>query len=90
MPQKSSKQPKRDKNKFANRIIAICIVVTALVTASIIYEYHRLEIPVTADILTVMFGFWGGDLLIIALRQIFGSDVTKKNETDETTSGGSI
>lgn len=75
------------KNRFANRIIAICIVATIAIAGAVIYEYHRLGIPITADILRVFYGFFGGELLIVALRQIFGSDVIK---TEYNNNGGSI
>ena len=31
-----------------------------------------------AGVVTALLGLWGGELLIIALRQIFGSDVMRK------------
>lgn len=82
----------KKRNRFANVIIAICIVTTIVIAAAVIYEYHRLCIPITADILKVFYGFFGGELLIVALRQIFGSDIVKPKEDKQnnTTYGGSI
>lgn len=62
------------KIRFANLIIALCIAMSAAVTAAVVYEYHRLDTVLPAGVLTALLGLWGGELLIIALRQIFGSD----------------
>lgn len=59
-------------------IIVACIIISAIVTAAVIYEYHRLDTVVPSGVLGVLFGFWGGELLIVALRQIFGSDLPGK------------
>ena len=75
----------KSKNRFANAIIIICILISAIVTAAVIYEYHRLDTVIPSAVLGVLFGFWGGELLIIAIRQIFGSDITKKtNKTSNS------
>ena len=92
---------KKKKTTFANLVISVCVVVALLVTGSVVWEYHRLGTVMPAGVVTALFGFWGGELLIVALRQIFGSDVTRPRppETgaeDEDTSddtdifGGSI
>lgn len=66
------------KARFVNLIIALCIAMSAAVTAAVVYEYHRLDTVLPAGVLTALLGLWGGELLIIALRQIFGSDVLDK------------
>ena len=67
---------------FANVIIVACIPLSAAVTAAVVYEYHRLDTVMPAGVVTALLGFWGGELLIIALRQIFGSDVMRKPPED--------
>ena len=69
----------KSKNKFANAIIIVCILISVIVTAAVLYEYHRLDTVIPSAVLGVLFGFWGGELLIIAIRQIFGSDITRKS-----------
>lgn len=69
---------KKKKNRFANIIIVFVLLVTTIITVCILYEYHRLQVTLGSDVLTVLFGFYGGELLIVALRQIFGSDIVKK------------
>ena len=54
-----------------------------LITACVIYEYHRLDTVVPSGVLTGLLAFWGGELLTIALRQIFGSDVLQKQKPKE-------
>ena len=74
------------KTAFANWIILLCVAMSAVITAAVIYEYHRLDTVLPAGVLTALLGLWGGELLIIALRQIFGSDILGKQRD----SGGSI
>lgn len=63
------------KNIFADCIIALCIGVSLVVTLAVLWEYHRLSTVIPAGVLGSLLGLWGGELLIIALRQIFGRDV---------------
>lgn len=67
---------------FANIIIVICVVASIIITVCVLYEYHRLNTVLPAGVLTALLGFWGGELLIIALRQIFGSDVILQARND--------
>lgn len=69
---------KNGKNLFANVVVSVCILVALFVAAAVIWEYHRLGVPMPAGVVTAILGMWTGELLIIALRQIFGSDVTKE------------
>ena len=70
------------KRKFADIIIA-CIAISLGITLVTLYEYHRLDEVLPSGVVTALLGLWGGDLLIIALRQIFGSDVTHKRKTED-------
>lgn len=75
---------KKKRIKFADAIIALCVLMGIVITAAVLYEYHRLDTVIPAGVLTCLFGFWGGELLTIALRQIFGSDVvSQKYKKDE-------
>lgn len=69
------------KNIFANIVISVCIVMAAIVTVAILYEYHRLYTVIPSDVLTSLLGFWGGELMIVCVRQILGSDVPEKVKT---------
>ena len=71
------------KAVFANIVIAVCIILSATVTASVVYEYHRLDTVMPAGVVTALLGLWGGELLIIALRQIFGSDVMGRKPPED-------
>ena len=83
---------KRSKSKakvsFANAIITVCISVSTVITSAVLWEYHRLCTVIPSGVLGVLFGFWGGELLIVALRQIFGSDVPEKIRQSVTTTDG--
>lgn len=81
---------KKRKITFANTIIVFCVGVAALITASVLWEYHRLCTVIPSGVLGVLFGFWGGELLLIALRQIFGSDVPTKTKKSAETDGEGI
>lgn len=70
---------RRRVNRFANGVIVLCLAVSLIVTACVLYDYHRLGEVIPSGVLTALLGFWGGELLILALRQIFGSDVVKKS-----------
>ncbi len=79
MPEKTQKAEKppvklRRGNIFADLIVLICIGMGALVTGAAIWEYHRLDTPMPASVITALMGMWGGELLILAARQILGSD----------------
>ena len=75
---------KKKRNKFANIIIAVCILAAVIITMATIYEYHRLDTVMPADVVTALLMLWGGELLIIALRQIFGSDAIAKRKSHYT------
>ena len=78
----SGKHEKSHKNLFADVIIAVCVAVAVLVTGCVIYEYHRLDTVMPPGVISALCAFWGGELLIVALRQIFGSDVVTKSKKD--------
>ena len=52
-------------------------------TVFTLLEYGLLEVPIPSDVLAVLIGFWGGELLIVALRQVFGSDIINKRKNEE-------
>lgn len=76
----------KKKNKFANRIIVLCIIILIIVTLFTLYSYWRIAEPIPNSVLATICGTWGGELLLICLRQVLGSDLFIKN----TTKGDSI
>jgi hypothetical protein len=78
------------KFAFANIIIIICIVVSIIITAVVLWEYHRLNTVIPSGVLSAMLGLWGGELLIIALRQIFGSDALNRCNKNNSSEDESI
>lgn len=76
----------KKKNKAADIVVAICIAVSAVITAAVVWEYHRLDTVIPSGVLAALFGFWGGELFILALRQIFGSDVVGQARQTKTKS----
>jgi len=68
----------KEKKRFANGIVIFCLSVSTLVTAAVIYEYHRLDTVLPSNVLSSILAFFGGGLMILCLRQVLGSDVTKK------------
>ncbi len=80
-----AKKVKKKISIFANIIISVSISVGLFMTLITLIEYWILRIPIPSDVLAVLIGFWGGELLIVALRQVFGSDIIKKKrETNES------
>ncbi len=75
---------KKKISVFANIIISISIAVGLFITVLTMIEYWVLKIPVPSDVIAVLIGFWGGELLVIALRQVFGSDIMNKKKKHES------
>lgn len=81
----ASKKLKKKISVFANIIISVSIAVGLFITVMTVLQYWALQIPIPSDVIGVLIGFWGGELLILAARQVFGSDVMKKKrETNES------
>lgn len=80
----ASKKLKKKISLFANTIISVSISVGLFITLITMIEYWVLGIPVPSDVLAVLIGFWGGELLIVALRQVFGSDIMHKKKNNES------
>ena len=80
----ASKKLKRKISLFANTIISVSISVGLFMTLITMIEYWTLKIPIPSDVLAVLIGFWGGELLIVALRQVFGSDIMNKKKNNES------
>lgn len=75
-----AKKVKKKISIFANIIISVSISVGLFMTLITLIEYWILRVPIPSDVLAVLIGFWGGELLIVALRQVFGSDIIKKRK----------
>lgn len=80
----ASKKLKKKISLFANTIISVSISVGLFMTLITMIEYWTLKIPIPSDVLAVLIGFWGGELLIVALRQVFGSDIMNKKKNNES------
>ena len=82
--------PKKGKNRFANILVTLCLVVVFLVDASVVWEYHRLGVPIPSDVLAEIFGVITAALGIVAGRQGVGADALKwlKKDKSSPESGG--
>lgn len=69
---------KKSKIRFADIIIVICVALMSFLIFATVYEYHRLTEPMPASVLAILMGGPTGELLTIACRQVFGSDVVIK------------
>lgn len=69
---------KKKRITLANVIIVFCVIVNSIIAAVTLFEYHRLNEVVSAGVLTALIAPTTGELLIVALRQIFGQDVIKQ------------
>ena len=79
------KKKNKKTNVFANIIISASVCMLAFITFMVMIQYWILKIPVTSDVAAVIGGFWMGELVTIATRQVFGSDVInkRKNESED-------
>ena len=74
------------KITFANVIIGVCLAVSLGITVAVVYEYHRLGEVMPSGVVTALLSLWGGELLIVAARQVLGSDaITRRNQNPERT-----
>ena len=71
---------KKAKNVFADVVVAICLAAGVYITVSAVEGYRRAGAPIPADVISALFLFWGGELLVLCLRQVFGSDVIHRDE----------
>jgi hypothetical protein len=82
---RESKAKKRAR-RFVNMLIVLCLVMCGVVTVTVLYDYHRLDALLGAGEIATLLGVWGGELLLIVVRQVLGSDALKKptqnNEED--------
>ena len=65
---------KSKKLKFAHTIITICVAMGIIITACVIYEYHRLDTVIPSSVLSVFFTFFGTELGLVCILQILGQD----------------
>jgi len=77
---------KKARNLFADAIIVLCLAMCVYITVTTVGDYHRLDKVMPASVIMALFGMWGGELLIIALRQVLGSDVVAKSKGYQTNS----
>lgn len=75
------KRKVKRKNLFADLIIVICLSMSAVITMFNMYEYHRLGEVMPSGVISALLLLWGGELLILAVRQIFGSNVVEKTKS---------
>ena len=80
----ASKKLKKKISVFANIIISGSIAVGLFITVMTVLQYWALQIPIPSDVIGVLIGFWGGELLILAARQVFGSDIMNKKKNNES------
>lgn len=72
------------KIKFADFIVIFCIIISVIITACVIFSYLRIGSEIPCNVVVALLSFWGGELLTIALRQIFGSDLLTKTAAMKT------
>lgn len=82
MARKMSRAKRRVK-RFVDVLIVLCLLMCAIVTVTVLYEYHRLDVVLGAGEITALLAVWGGELLLIVVRQVLGSDVLQKRKNEE-------
>lgn len=66
---------KRRTKRFVDVLIVLCLIMCAIITFNTLVEYHRLDMVLSAAEITALMVPWGGELLLIVVRQAIGSDV---------------
>ena len=80
---KQISRAKRRTKRFVDVLIVLCLLMCAIVTSFVLYEYHRLDTVLGAGEITALLAVWGGELLLIVVRQVLGSDVLQKRKNEE-------
>ena len=80
---KQISRAKRRTKRFVDVLIVLCLLMCAIVTSFVLYEYHRLDTVLGAGEITALLAVWGGELLLIVVRQVLGSDVLQKRKSEE-------
>ena len=62
MTRRSSRAKKRVK-RFVDALIVLCLLMCAIVTVSVLYEYHRLDVVLGAGEITALLAVWGASSL---------------------------
>ena len=83
MARKKRITAKQRTRRFVNRLIILCLFMCAIITLVVLYEYHRLDAILGAGEITALLAIWGGELLLIVVRQVLGSDVAKKSKEED-------
>ena len=73
---------KKETNRFLKRMVRICIVAGAIITGVVLYLWLRLSY-VDSSSLGLLFGFWGGELLLSCLTKLIepATTVTRRKKT---------
>ncbi len=80
---------KRRSKWFVNMLILLCLGICLYITINTVTEYHRLDVLMDAGVLGVLVGMWGGELLLIVVRQVLGKG-RRDNENEENNDGGTL
>ena len=84
---KNRKTRKQKLLRFADCVIIACVTVMLYLTVSTVRSYRTIGLPIPSDVLRELIRFWGGELLIIALRQVLGSDIVDRIHPGSGSSG---
>jgi membrane protein YdbS with pleckstrin-like domain len=82
MARRMSRAKKRTK-RFVDVLIVLCLLMCAIITGMVLYEYHRLDTVLGSGEITALLAVWGGELLLIVIRQVLGSDAMQKHKNEE-------
>jgi hypothetical protein len=54
-----------------------------IVTIAVLTEYRRLDTVLGASEIAALLAVWGGELLLIVVRQVLGSDLPRRKENED-------
>jgi hypothetical protein len=69
--------------RFTDAIISLCLTMCLIVTIAVLTEYRRLDTVLGASEIAALLAVWGGELLLIVVRQVLGSDLPRRKENED-------
>lgn len=61
----------KGRHLFSKVVVGYCLVMLTIITAAVVYVECKSE-ELSSGVVTALCGVWGGELLFLCLKRIFG------------------